>query len=273
MFMLCSEIMNQSTAIPADFPPPDAPLDVEALDRARLRLERQLDMLEQLAEAGLEVALAIRDQATGRAPEGTPPVARGDIAMAYARAARAVRFSIVLQSKLTADLQAIETDAVQARDEAEELAFLQTPHSVRRAAVEHIVESVVRAEREPGEGAPALEARIDRLVCEAADRLEHEELYGDILARPISEVVADLCRDLGLHPDWPALADAAWARREIDSGIVGAPLVHLPPRGGGSSVPDADPAIPDAAPVIPNLMSDPPPDDPSAPFGERANLL
>jgi hypothetical protein len=300
--------MNAHAPIPGD--PPAAP--VEVLDRAQRRLERQLDVLEQLAEAGLEVALAIRDQAVGRLPEGAAPVVRGDIAMAYARAARAVRYSIVLQSKLTEELGAVETEAAAAREEAEELARLRSPLAVRRDAVEHIVESVVRAEYEAQEGAFDAEPRedvVDRLLIEADDRLEHEELYGDILARPISEVVAELCRDLGLHPDWPALAQSAWARREIDSGRAGAPLVHLPPRGGKAGMgvnappppeqsleakpppaPSPQPSepppppqplpprwggesIPTPGPVIPKPMAHPPPDEAAAPSGEPENLL
>jgi hypothetical protein len=212
--------------------------------------------------------------------------------MAYARAARAVRYSIVLQSKLTADLETLETDAAEAREEAEELALLQTPDSVRRAAVEHIIESVVRADREPGEGSAALNDRIEHLTAETADRLEIEELYGDILARPISEVVAELCRDLGLHPDWPVLAETAWAKREIESGRAGAPLRAslggdaISPAGGGGGEPrsggggglnpqpfGADAVIPIPDPVIPKPMPDPPPDGPAPPSEEPPNLL
>ena len=54
-------------------------------------------------------------------------VARGDIAMAYGRAARAVRFTIALQSKLIADFEAPSrapaAPAAPAKEEPAELVY------------------------------------------------------------------------------------------------------------------------------------------------------
>ena len=65
--------------------------------------------------------------------------------------------------------------------------------------------------------------QVERLAAEAAERLEQER-YGDILTRPIGEVIAAICKDLGLHPDWAKLAVECWAREEINSGNVGEPF-------------------------------------------------
>jgi len=35
---------------------------------------------------------------------------------------------------------------------------------------------------------------------------------------PVSEIIAHICRDLRLEPDWPQLAEEAWAQDEIASG-------------------------------------------------------
>ncbi|MDB5459102.1 MAG: hypothetical protein JWO72_843, partial [Caulobacteraceae bacterium] len=67
--------------------------------------------------------------------------------------------------------------------------------------------------------------------------LDDEDLYGDVLARPFSEVVADICRDLGLDPDWSRLAQEPWARAEIDSGQAGGPLAALPAGGAEARPP------------------------------------
>jgi hypothetical protein len=68
---------------------------------------------------------------------------------------------------------------------------------------------------------------VERLARDAVDRLDQDELYGDLLSRPVSEIIAHICRDLRLEPDWPQLAEEAWAQDEIASGAAGAPLAAL----------------------------------------------
>jgi hypothetical protein len=200
---------------------PCGPAADNAEDWARPLIERQLAMLGRLAEAGLEIAVALERQATA-ADADAPPVARGDIALAYARVARAVRMTLALQSKLIKDLQALEAGAAQALADAEaeqddvQLALEED----RKARIERIVGRVIKAERDDKDA-------VERLAAEASERLDDEDLYGDVLARPFSEVVADIRRDLGLHPDWGRLAQEPWAREELDSGEAGAPLAAM----------------------------------------------
>ncbi|MDB5460338.1 MAG: hypothetical protein JWO72_2079 [Caulobacteraceae bacterium] len=200
-------------------------------DWARPLIERQLALLGRLAEAGLEIAVAIERQATGmatpaRSDANPAPVVRGDIALAYGRVARAVRMTLALQSKLIKDLQALEEGAARAlvAAEAEQDNARLDLEDARKARVERIVARVIQAELDD-------EDAVERLADEASERLDDEDLYGDVLARPFSEIVADICRDLGLDPDWSRLAQEPWARAEIDSGQAGAPLAALPARG------------------------------------------
>ena len=44
------------------------------------------------------------------------------------------------------------------------------------------------------------------------------------MSRPVSDLVADICRDLGLNPHWARLAKEAWAEAEIQSEAVGEAL-------------------------------------------------
>jgi hypothetical protein len=69
-------------------------------DRAHARTERQLELLGALAEIGLEVARAVER----RARDAGPDEDLNAIARAYARAARAVRLTVMLQSRLAKDL-------------------------------------------------------------------------------------------------------------------------------------------------------------------------
>ena len=64
-------------------------------------------------------------------------------------------------------------------------------------------------------------------MAEAGDRLDDIDLYGDLLDRPISEILARICADIGLPLDWSRLALEAWARTEIQGGQAGAPLAAL----------------------------------------------
>jgi hypothetical protein len=220
LFTFCSE-MSTATHTPPAPPLPLAPA-TPAPEWARALLERQLWILGQLAEGGLEIARAIERQATGEgSEEGAPQVVEAHIPMAYARVARAVRMTILLQSKLIGELQNVEIKAAQ-----ESLA--RSPRAIDRPRLEReqkarigrIVGRIVWADREDA-------AESDRQERLAVELLDQDELYGDILTRPVSEIIAHICRDLGLEPDWPQLAEEAWAQAEIKSGAAGGPLAAV----------------------------------------------
>jgi hypothetical protein len=90
----------------------------------------------------------------------------------------------------------------------------------RKARTVRIVERIARRDCDDAED-------IERRVGEAAGRLDQDDIYGDVLSRPISELIAMICKDLGLDPDWPQLAREAWAREEISGGAAGSPLMAL----------------------------------------------
>jgi hypothetical protein len=178
-------------------------------DWARPMLERQLQMLGRLAEAGLEIALALEAQAKGGAP-----VVQGDVAMAYNRVARAVRQTIMLQSRLIEALQDFETGKAGRKAAA-------------RASAARIVRGVIDDDRT--NDAERAE-RAERLAAEAAERLREED-FSDLLARPFGEAVAEICKDLGLSPDWLALAEDCAAAEAALAGKPGEAAEEEPYRG------------------------------------------
>ena len=198
----------------------------DAPDWARAVLERQLWILGQLAEGGLEIARAIERQATGAgSEEGAPAAVQAHIPMAYARVARAVRMTILLQSKLIGELQSLEAKTAQAADAALSAKYqraLERPRleNAQKARLGRIVGRIAWAEDENID-------RANRMEREAVERLGEDELYGDLLTRPFSEIITRLCKDMGLEPDWSALAEEAWAQAEIESGKVGGPLAGV----------------------------------------------
>jgi len=234
MFMICSRMTEPAEAF-------DETASSDAEDWARPMLERQLALLGRLAEAGLEIAVALERQVKSGEPFDGQAVAR-----AYARVSRAVRLTVMLQSKLIGQLQQPKTlaDTIASAMDAE----LRSLEQAGKTRLVGIVARVARAEHDEPDA-------VERLVAEAAERLDRDDLYGDVLTRPISEIVADICRDLGLEPDWASLAQEAWAQEAVADGEAGAPLeawmarqARPPPRAGE-----------DANVVIPRLVLGPQP--------------
>jgi hypothetical protein len=189
---------------------PEIQLDHEALAHdawAQGVLRRQSAMLEQLAEAALRMALAVERRVSE--PEPDQPLDAAAAAMAFSRVAKAVRLTAMLQSRLVQDLERLRRGAAPRAAEAEDIARRLEPLYRHKARVEAVVERVAKADTDD-------EDRIDRLVCEAGERLDDEDLYGELLDRPVGELVSLICRDLGLEPDWTRLAEEAWAKAEMD---------------------------------------------------------
>jgi len=203
----------------------------QALDAAavepRALIERQLRLLGELAELGLNIARAVERQATCEAP-GAVQVVTGDVSLAFARVARAVRLTVALQSALMRDLQALDEVTERHLKGGRSNAAQR-----RKARVRRILDRVIEAE-------VADAAEGERLAGEARERLEHDDIYGDVLSKPVGEIVALVCRDLGLSPDWSRLAQEAWAQEEIAGGQAGSPF--LPRRCGWLDPPEAEAA-------------------------------
>jgi hypothetical protein len=147
-----------------------------------------------------------------------------------------VRLTGLLQSKLIKDMDdararhRLDPDSEEGMiADAAEAKRLDPDRHLHKLRVERIVERV--AKKASGHD----EDRLDRLVIEAGERLDDDDIYGDVLTKPIGELVALICRDLGLEPDWPNLSQEAWAKEEIESGVAGSPFLPPPPKvaGGG----------------------------------------
>jgi hypothetical protein len=227
MFMICSDMT-------APLPIPDNPTeDPDAWEQAGLR--RQAMVLEELSEAGLRLALSIE----GRAAEA--PVAEApQIAMAFSRVARAVRLTALLHVKLIEAAQDARRRAafVWSSDveRAAEDERRRDPAYGHKARVEAIVARVAKAGCDD-------EDDIDRIVQETAERLDDDDIYGDVLTRPLGELVALICRDLGLDPDWTSLAQEAWAQAEMRDNPTGSPFAPPSPLAGEASA-DLTPRTP-----------------------------
>jgi hypothetical protein len=112
-------------------------------------------------------------------------------AMAYARVSRAVRQTVMLQTRLLEGPQGEARKAgAAAADRTSEL----------KDRIKRILRRAV--DETPGEGENA-----ERLYAEALERLEQERFSDDDDERPVVEIVTDICRALGLKPDFKRLCD------------------------------------------------------------------
>jgi hypothetical protein len=222
---------------------------------AQAVLRRQVERLDALAEIGLEFARAIQGQG------GENPA---EAAMAFSRVARTVRMCGLLQSRLIKDLEQVQHRAEEEQLRAAKRALaaydqaggedvdpaLMEPAERHKYRVTRIVARIAEAKHRDDEEA------CERLVMEAAERLDDDDIYDDVLSRPIGELVALICRDLDLEPDWQRLSQEAWARAEIASGTEGSPFVAMqdrarpPPLAGEVATPRC-PAPPPGPPWAP----------------------
>lgn len=204
--------MTTPAATSAPAPQADAWEAAEA--QARAVAQRQLEMLGRLAEIGLSIAAALEQQVT--AQDG-PPV--GEAALAYARVSRAVRLSVALQASVLEALQALDRAAGSRLYEQRCNAEREQQRRARahRDRVDRVLGRVIDAEA-------TSEAEGERLAGEAHERLERDDIYGDLAEHSVSEIIDRVCRDLGLAPDWGALAEEAWAKAEIEGGAAAPPL-------------------------------------------------
>src|SRR6185312_15245119 len=207
--MICSE-MSSPIAAGSETSDSDAQAWAAAGDGcAQPSAERRMRMLDRLAEAGLEIALAIERKVKAAEPEQT--LAELDAAAtAYARAARAVRLAVLLQEQLAQGGVDPLEDARQAEARRREEQVDRTLRIVRRVAKDHC--------RHEG-------FALGAYVHEAKERLDNDDIYGLVATRPLGELVAMICQDLGLKPDWDCLAAEAWAQAEIASGAEGSPFL------------------------------------------------
>ncbi|MDB5430300.1 MAG: hypothetical protein JWP35_1416 [Caulobacter sp.] len=203
------DITHAQPATPAPVP------GAHGADNADAWHERQLAILSELAEAGLEIALALKTRLVATAaaePDAESARACADLGRAFDRASRAVRMSIALRERLLKEgglgAEAARAVAQQARTRRAE----RVQRIVRRVAKVRYSEAYAR----------------DGVERQARERLFDPDITGDLDARPIGALVAQICADLGLAPTWMAMAQEAWAQEEITGRPAGSPYAAWP---------------------------------------------
>jgi hypothetical protein len=151
-------------------PEPMSPAQRAAEDAAYYRR-----VLHGVIDAGADMVRVVQLQATAEvAPE---PMA--DAAVAYERIARSIRRTIALARRL---------------DEPVKAEAAREPGQRRAAARARIRSEVEAAIEQEAEGADADDLRED-----LRDRIDGPDADDELDQRPVEEIIAEICRDLGLR--------------------------------------------------------------------------
>ena len=206
---------------------PDAADPADAWERALL--DRQLASLDRLADMGLAIGAAIERRATVE-PAPEPDTELRHAVIDFARVSRAVRLTYALQSRLVAEFKgkprSRAAEAATSSEDDEEthgIAWDEPPGEQQRRRVRRIIRRVAEASALDREAA-------ERLLREGAERLDDDELYGDIMIRPVAEIVARICKDLGLEAEWERLAGESWMQEAMVAEATGLPFAARWPR-------------------------------------------
>ncbi len=212
-----------------------ASIDAEPESRA----ERHLRLLQELAEIGMDIARAVRAEAVAEADAAEPAPSRfgnADPGLVFSRIARAVRQTLALEARIAEGIATARVEEDKRRADEASLEFDLREQEVRDYVIEAI--EAEAAERQ------APDSHIERLLDDLDERMNEGD-YDEALADgPIGELVARICADLGVTPDWSLWDDQDWAiehlaaRRPDDVGAQ--PWARLDPPGGARP-PDPQP--------------------------------
>jgi hypothetical protein len=159
-----------------------APTREESTAHRQADAEYYRRVLHSLIDMGAELAGLVLQQARSQGEAAAP----ADLAVAFDRVARSVRRTVLLARRL---------------DEAPQPAPAQPRIAARKRILREVEDAIQRTAK--GDAA-------DSLHAELLDRLDAPDLDEEIDTRPVPEIIADICRDLGIaHPP----GSHPWKRR------------------------------------------------------------
>ena len=194
------------------------------------RAQRQLALLDELADIGMVMARALRDEVLGADPGVVDAKAVGQ---GYAAIAKAVRQCFWLQQKLSAGEVERQAEAAHKRLWAPKPEPARPRHPRRDKLVEVMADLI---DRKAGD----TQADLDDMESEFCERLED---YGerDFERRPLSAIIAEICMALDVQPDWDLWADQDWAVEEAQTNSPGSPYAERTPAAVDGDIPPPKP--------------------------------
>ncbi len=205
---------------------------VDAPDPAIAETEACMEALRRLTDMAMEIADAVRmevrleHQAYGlqinraatpaevQAARTAIPTKARDVADAFARISKAIRFTIGLRLRTQKELSALIADEPLAREERRKAAAERSEARVeakRKAQVDKVGRLVMEAADRQREYIHDIEI-YDELEKALDERLEDDEAYADLDNVPIEQVVRRICKDLCIEPDWSLWDGDRWRK-------------------------------------------------------------
>ena len=167
-------------------------------------------MLRELGEMGMDLARALKAQALSAldpdAPEA-PKVTDSDPVLMFTRVARAVRQTLALEIRCSnpdAETERWRAEAVHARTR-------------RKAEVGEIARGIIREDAPQGAGPRLLRA----LECRLEAELEADEDFNYLST---GVLLARICKQIGVTPDWSLWGGEPWALDEAQDQTPGSPF-------------------------------------------------
>ncbi len=156
-------------------------------DSAPTAASEDAEMLRELAQIGMRLARLVEENAAAKmALDPAADLGRAD--QSFAKIARSVRQTLALKAKL-AEMAAKRDSAVESGETHQaESARLHW----RKVKLVHAIEETISAEAENGR------TDAEHLLTDLHERLEDPDILADLPARPMGEMVAGICDDLGI---------------------------------------------------------------------------
>ena len=171
----------------------------DATDASPTRHERHMATLAELTEIGMDLARELRREVMEAGAE--PPA---DVALRFARIAKAVRQCVALEARLAADADLSTRRAV--IDEARLKAERKKAGFEKKAKVAYMFDHMAsEAAEEFGD-----EADIEDLDHDLAEWLFDDRDDEAFANKSVGEIMLDICRTLGLEPDPEEWSEEAW---------------------------------------------------------------
>src|SRR5579862_904245 len=180
------------------------------------RIERHLRMLRRMAEIGMDLLETVREQAQAEPPPD--PVALGN---AFARISRAVRQTMVLEAKIAEERRTRAAEAPRPTNYNPMLEAVERHRKEdRMAKVRARVAKAIQREAEANE--------VEDLAADLLERLDDDDIDAMLLTRPAGEIVARICKDLGLERPWRVWDGENQAAEDVEETDDG-PAADSPP--------------------------------------------
>ena len=175
----------------ADNPDPARGTGAES---ARIDAAEDTEMLRELAQIGMRLVRLVEANAQARAGQD-PAADLGRVDQAFAKLSRSIRLTLALKAKL-ADSAAKRAAAIEGEERTKQADESRTRW--QKVKLKHAVADTLEA----------LDA--EHLLADLHERLEDPDIAVDLGTRPLGEMVASVCDDLGVPLNRNAWRGKGW---------------------------------------------------------------